>query len=267
MNRIEQKFKELKRAKKKAFIAYITAGDPTLAVTKELVPALEGAGVDMIELGIPFSDPLADGPTIQAASQRALKGGVSLKKVLAAVRDMRKTTGIPIMFMTYFNPVLKYGVGRFMADCRRSGVDGVIVPDLPCSEAKETARYAKRTGVAQIFLAAPTSIKTSLKEISNRSRGFIYYVSLTGVTGARRSLSGEITRKVRSIKSISGKPVAVGFGVSTSSQAREVARSADGVIVGSALVKIVENNIDDKAAIISKVSKFARSLSEAIHNE
>jgi len=265
MNRIEQKFKELKRAKKKAFIAYITAGNPTLAVTKDLVPALERAGVDMIELGIPFSDPLADGPTIQAASQLALKGGVNLKKILAMVRDVRKTTGIPIVFMTYFNPVLKYGVGRFMADCRRSGVDGVIAPDLPCGEAKDMARYAKGAGVAQIFLAAPTSTKKSLGEISNMSRGFIYYVSLTGVTGARRSLPGEIARKVRSIKSISGKPVAVGFGVSTPSQAREIARSADGVIVGSALVKIIENNIGDKAAIISKVSKFAKSLAEAIH--
>lgn len=267
MNRIESKFRELKKKKKKAFIAYITAGDPTIAVTGELVPALERSGVDIIELGVPFSDPLADGPVIQAASSRALKNGVNLRKIFSLVSALRKRTEIPIAFMTYYNPVLKYGVRKFAGDCRRRGVDGVITPDLPCGEAKDLVRAARATGIATIFLAAPTSTGQSLREIARLSRGFIYYVSLTGVTGARKDLPKEISKKVKLIKSMSGKPVAVGFGVSTPSQARVVAGSADGVIVGSAIIKLIENNLGNKADIIHKVSKFARSLAEAIHGE
>lgn len=262
MNRIDAKFKELKKEKKKAFIAYITAGDPNLAMTEKLVIALEKSGVDMIELGIPFSDPLADGPTIQAASQRALLAGASLKKILRLVVRIRKKTDIPLVFMTYYNPVLKYGLARFFSCCRSCGVDGVIVPDLPCEEARELMALCRKSGIAAIFLAAPTSTRSSIKNIVKNSRGFIYYVSLAGVTGARTKLPPEVLSKVKLIKSMTDKPVAVGFGVSNAKQAARIARVADGVIIGSAIVKI----IGEKKNIVSKVLNFAKGVARTIHN-
>jgi len=262
MNRIDKKFKELKKTKKKAFIAYITAGDPNLNTTSRLVQALEKSGVDIIELGIPFSDPLADGPTIQAASQRALKAGATLRKTFAIIAHLRNKVAIPIVLMTYFNPVLRYGPARFFESCKACGVDGVIVPDLPCVEAKELVRLGHKKGIATIFLAAPTSTAESIKQIAKNSSGFIYYVSLTGVTGARTKLASDIAANVRRIKAVTNKPVAIGFGVSTPGQAAQMAKTADGVIVGSAIVKI----IGEKKDIVSRVSRFARSLSKAIHN-
>jgi len=262
MNRIDKKFKELRAKKKKAFIAYITAGDPSLAMTERIVAALQRSGVDIIELGIPFSDPLADGPVIQAASERALEKGATLAKVFALVTRLRKKTEIPLVFMTYYNPVLRYGLSEFVKSCKRTGVDGVILPDLPCEEAGELIKLGRKAGIATIFLAAPTSTRKSLKTIAKNSRGFIYYVSLTGVTGARSSLPPEIASNVKLIKSMTDKPVAVGFGVSRPEQARHIARAADGVIVGSAIVKI----IGEKRNIVPKVSSFAKRLSKAIHN-
>ncbi len=265
MSRIDKKFRELKKEGKRAFIAYITAGDPSLAVTKKIVLSLEGSGVDIIELGIPFSDPIADGPTIQAASHRALAGGVTLKKIFSMMAGLRKTTRIPIAFMTYYNPVLKYGVERFVKSCKLNGVDGVIIPDLPYEEAKDLIRCAKRGGVATIFLAAPTSTIKRTRDIVKNSTGFIYYVSLTGVTGVRSKLPSEVASKVKAIKSMTRKPVAVGFGISRSGQARDMARISDGVIVGSAIVKIIADNQRDVKALISKVSNFAKNISRAIH--
>ncbi len=262
MNRIDKKFKELRRQKKKAFIAYITAGDPSLAMTENIVITLEKSGVDIIEIGIPFSDPLADGPTIQAASQRALEKRVNLKDILGMAKRLRVRTDIPIVFMTYFNPVLKYGLERFFKSCGASGVDGLIVPDLPCEEAKDLIALGKSSGLSTIFLIAPTSTPTRIKNIAKNSRGFIYYVSLTGVTGARERLPNEIVSNVRLIKSMTDKPVAVGFGISNPDQARGIAKVADGVIVGSAIVKV----IGEERAAISKISNFAKGLARAIHN-
>jgi len=266
VNRIDKKFKELKKRGKKAFIAYITAGDPNLLTTKKVVSALEDAGVDIIELGIPFSDPLADGPVIQAASYRALQRKVTLKKVFALVHGLRKATDIPIAFMTYYNPVLKYGVEKFVKSCKYSGVDGVIIPDLPYEEAEDLIRCARREKVATIFLAAPTSTKRRIKDIVKNSTGFIYYVSLTGVTGPRKKLPPEVASNVRTIKSVTRKPVAVGFGISAPGQARSIARIADGVIVGSAIVKIIADNQKNNNAIISKVFQFSKTLARSIHN-
>lgn len=263
MNRIDRTFKRLKALKKRAFITYITAGDPSLAMTAKLVPALEKAGVDLVELGIPFSDPLADGPVIQAASKRALDRGAKLKKIFAMVKALRRTSGIPLVFMTYYNPVLHYGIGRFMKECRKCGVDGVIVPDLPCDEAKELMRYSRREKVAAIFLAAPTSTNARLRAIAKNSAGFIYYVSLTGVTGARAKLPPEVISRVRAIKHMTKKPVCVGFGVSTPGQARHIAAVADGVIVGSAIVKVIGDT--PQGALVNKVSAFAKRLAGAIH--
>jgi tryptophan synthase, alpha subunit len=266
MNRVDKKFNELNRDKKKAFIAYITAGDPSLAMTKSIVLALEGAGVDIIELGIPFSDPLADGPTIQAASYRALKKGVTLKKIFLLAGALRKVTEIPLVFMTYYNPVLRYGIEKFIKSCYSNGVDAVIVPDLPYEEAKDIIRYAKEYGVATIFLAAPTSSEKRIKEIVNHSTGFIYYVSLTGVTGSRAKLPVEVASKVRFIKSMTKKPVAVGFGISSARQAGDIAKCADGVIVGSAIVKLIADNRNNSKALLSKVSNFSKKIAGAVHN-
>lgn len=262
MNRIDKKFKELKEKSKKAFIAYITAGDPSLRMTGEVVCALERSGADIVELGIPFSDPVADGPTIQAASERALKKGVNLKKIFNMVSVLRRKSGIPIVFMTYYNPVMQYGVREFFAGCKENGVDGVIIPDLPVEESGDVVRFGRRYKIATIFLAAPTSGRKRIAYIAKYSKGFIYYVSLTGVTGARRSLPGELSSKVRKIKSLTGMPVAVGFGVSTAAQAKGVAGMADGVIVGSAIVKIIGEGKD----IISRVSDFAGRLAKAVHD-
>jgi tryptophan synthase alpha chain len=262
MNRINRVFKELKALRRKAFIAYITAGDPDLALTGKLVLLLERSGADIIELGIPFSDPIADGPTIQAASYRALSKKTNLVKVFRLVEKLRKYTEIPIVFMTYYNPLFKYGPGRFFASCKRAGVDGVIVPDLPVEESGELVRLGKKTGISTIFLAAPTSTKGRMKNIVKSSSGFIYYVSSTGVTGTRRSLPGDMMKNVRIMKSMTSKPVAVGFGVSDAKQAKLIAKIADGVIVGSAIVKMIAK----RGIMVPRISLFAKKISEAVHN-
>lgn len=263
MNRIDKKFKVLKALKRKAFIPYITAGDPDIATTGKIVIALENAGADIIELGIPFSDPVADGPTIQAASQRALAKGASLKKIFAMVQALRARTRIPLVFMTYYNPVFKYGPEKFFRMCREACVDGVIIPDLPIEEAREAISLSRKENVALIFLVAPTSPKARIGKIAAKSTGFIYYVSLTGVTGARKKLPPEVLENVRLVKSLTDKPVAVGFGISDAKQARYIAGVADGVIVGSAIVKI----IGEKKDAIARVSKLAKNLANAIHGK
>lgn len=264
INRIDKKFKELKTRGRRAFIAYITAGDPDLSTTGKLIRELERSGVDIIELGIPFSDPLADGPTIQDASQRAIRGGVTVAKIFKMVRKARLASGIPLVFMTYYNPVFKYGVDRFIRNCVASGIDGIIVPDLPYEEAVGLARSCNRGGIRLIFLVAPTSGVERIKKIVKRSKGFIYYVSLTGVTGVRKILSKEIKPKVSLIRSMTNLPVCVGFGISNPSQAREAARISDGVIVGSAIVSVIAEMKDNKN-LTAKVSGFTKVLADAIH--
>ncbi|MFA6320890.1 MAG: tryptophan synthase subunit alpha [Candidatus Omnitrophota bacterium] len=264
MNRIDKRFKELKMAGKKAFIAYVTAGDPDLAMTRKVVLALEGAGVDMIELGIPFSDPVADGPTIQAASQRALMHGASLKKIFAMVQTLRRNTEIPLVFMTYYNPVFQFGLNKFFNTCRDTGVDGVIIPDLSIEEAGDAIALGKKNGVATIFLIAPTSPRSRIKAIAAKSKGFIYYVSLAGVTGARKKLPPEVAANVKMIKSMTDKPVAVGFGISDAKQARSIAKVADGVIVGSAIVRLVGA---ERGGTVKNTVKLVKGLARSIHGK
>lgn len=261
MNRIDRKFKELK--KKKAFIAFITAGDPNLKTTEELVLAFEQSGVDIIELGVPFSDPLADGPTIQASSQRALKKGVNLEKILQLVKRLRQRSQIPIALMTYYNPVFHYGEEKFIRDAKKCGVDGVIIPDLPPEEARIIIKWARALDCSTTFFLAPTTTKQRMKQIVKASTGFVYYVSLRGVTGARKGISKEIAEKIQFAKRFTRKPICVGFGVSTPTQVQSVAKIADGIIVGSAIINQIERN-KGKKNLVKNVSRFVWTLAKSI---
>ena len=264
MNRIENKFKELISKGNKAFIPFITAGDPTLDITRSLILRLESAGADIIELGIPFSDPIADGPSIQKASLRALENNTSLKDIISMVSDLRKDTQIPIVLMGYYNPIYKYGVHCFVNDAVKSGIDGVIVADLPPEEASELISPAKEYGLATIFLVAPTSTPDRVKLIAETSTGYIYCVSTTGVTGAREKVSDTLEPMIKLIQEYTDKPISVGFGVSTPDQAREVSKMSDGVIIGSAIVNLIEKYKDDPEKMLVSVEEFASSIANAI---
>jgi tryptophan synthase alpha chain len=237
MSRIGASFKQIRSRGGKAFVPYIMAGDPSVARTKELVRILEECGADIIELGVPFSDPLADGPTIQKAAQRSLLGGMTLGGALELVHELRTITQIPIVFMTYYNPIFKYGEERFVREAAAAGLDGMIVPDLPPDEAANLLRFSRKASVDLIFLLAPTSTEERIKKVSKASGGFIYYVSITGITGAKLSMESSIESHIAKIRSETVKPVAVGFGISTPEEAASVSRFADAVIVGSAIVK------------------------------
>jgi len=263
MNRIDQKFIDLKRKKKKAFIAFITAGDPNLKITEELVFAFERSGVDIVELGVPFSDPLADGPIIQASSQRSLQKGTNLNKIFNTVKRIRQQSQIPIALMTYYNPIFCYGEDKFIRDARKCGVDGVIIPDLPPEEANGIMASAKMYRLATIFFLAPTTTRQRMKKIIKTATGFIYYISLTGVTGLRKGFSNKNAANIRSAKRITKKPICVGFGISTPAQVRSVAKIADGIIVGSAIVKQIEKN-QGRASLVKNVSRFVRRLAREL---
>ena len=262
MSRISDKFDALRRVGKKALIPYIMAGDPDMAVTSELILRMEKDGADIIELGVPFSDPLADGPTIQRAGIRALANGVKLRDVLSLVKDVRRKTQIPIILMLYYNLVFAHGEEKFVRDAISAGVDGVIIPDLPPEEAGNISAMAEKASFDIIFLLAPTSSEDRIRLIVEKSAGFIYYVSLTGVTGARRDLDKGIESAIRKIKKMTDKPVCCGFGISGPEQAARVAGWADGVIVGSAIVGLIEKS--GKAVSVSKAGRFVKGLKQAI---
>lgn len=240
MSRIAEKFATLRQRGGKALVTFITAGDPDLATTEALIHCLERAGADVIELGVPFSDPMADGPTIQRASERALAAGTTLPGILATVRAVRRVSQVPIVLMGYYNPVFLYGVERFVADAAAAGVDGVLVVDLPPEEAAGFHRLAQAGGIEVVFLLTPTSDDARIRKVARLGGGFLYYVSVTGVTGARASVAESVFPHVRRIKELSSLPVAVGFGIAEPAQAAAVARVADGVVVGSALVQLFE---------------------------
>jgi tryptophan synthase alpha chain len=259
MNRIEKKFREIKRSRKKAFVAFITAGYPNLSITEKLVLEFARRGVDIVELGVPFSDPLADGQVIQESSAYALKKGVHLKDIMGLVKRLRLKTEIPICLMTYYNPVFAFGENKFCRQARLSGVDGMIIPDLPPEEGKLLLKSARKEGLDVISFIAPTTEVKRIKYISRITTGFIYYVSLTGVTGARSRLPKDLLKNIRMVKMHTHKPVCVGFGVSNRSQARQILNVADGVIVGSAIVRKIKENIG-QADLVRKVSNFVSSL-------
>lgn len=261
MNRIDAKFKELKRQNKKAFIVFITAGYPNLKITEELILKFSEIGVDILELGVPFSDPMADGPVIQESSQIALRQKVHLIDILRLVKKVRLVTQIPICLMTYYNPIFCFGEERFIKIAKASGVDGVIIPDLPPEEAKTLVRLARKSGIDIIFFISPTTLKKRIKFISQVSKGFIYYISLTGVTGPRRKLSSDLLRNLKEIKKYTSKAVCVGFGVSSPQQVSSIYRISSGVIVGSAIVKKIKENIK-RPDLVKRVCNFVRRLKD-----
>jgi tryptophan synthase alpha chain len=256
MSRISKVFNNLKRNGRKALIPYIMSGDPSLSATKKYIIDLEAAGADIIELGVPFSDPLADGPTIQRAAERSLRHGTTLRKVLGLVKEIRRKSEIPLILMTYYNPVFRFGIKRFVKEAVSSGVDGVIIPDLIPDEAGDVIKISKQHGLDTVFLLAPTSTHDRLYKVSRASSGFIYYVSITGITGSQLSIGREMERTLRSLKAISGKPVAVGFGISNPKEASMVARLADGVIVGRAIVKLIAER--------KSITHFVKEIRKAI---
>ena len=263
MNRIEEKFAQLKKKSRKAFVSYITAGDPNLERTEELVLALERAGTDIIELGIPFSDPLADGKTNQAAAERALKNNVTLKQVINLVKNLRQKTQIPIIFFTYINPVYQYGYEKFAEDAAKAGVDGVLALDMPPEEVSPLKIELDKNGVNSIFLIAPTSTEARIKKITSQANGFIYYVSRTGVTGEQKSMSGDIEEHINLIKKYSEIPVVVGFGVSNPNHVREISKFADGVVVGSAIVRRIGEG-GDSDDMVKNIEKFVKELTKPL---
>ena len=268
MNPIRATFDRLRRQRRAALIPFIMGGEPSLSTLGSLLLALEDAGADIIEVGIPFSDPLADGPVIQAASSRALARGVTPPKVLDAIASVRHRLKAPVVALCYWNPITQFrvngqaGVGDFIRTARAAGLSGVIVPDLPVEEG-QPLRAAARGQFATIFLAAPTSPPARLRMIARASEGFIYYVSVVGTTGARRELPPALLHGVRQIKRLTTKPVCVGFGISTPAQAHQVARVADGVIVGSALVRVIEQARSASSAA-RMAGSFVRRLRRAV---
>ena len=237
-NRIEKTFAELKKFEKKALIAFITGGDPDIETTEKLVLAMEEAGADIIEIGIPFSDPVAEGIVIQEADARALAGGCTVDKLFDMVKRLRETTNIPLLFMTYANPIYAYDKERFMQKCKEVGIDGIIVPDVPFEEKDEFESECNRYDISLISLIAPTSGKRA-EEIAREAQGFLYCVSSLGVTGMRSDINTNIAELITQVKKVSSIPCAIGFGISTPEQAREMAEISDGVIIGSAIVKLI----------------------------
>ena len=255
---IEAVFRKRAQENRIALIPFITAGDPSLLDTERLVVTLEENGADIVELGVPFSDPLADGPIIQRASERSLQNGTTLKKILNCVKKIRKKSDIPIVLMSYYNTILKMGLGDFANRAEEVGVDGVIIPDLPPEEANDWVKAARAKRLATIFLVAPTSTPERIKKIAQVSRGFLYYVSLTGVTGVRDKIQKSVREKVRLISNFSNLPVCVGFGISKPEHVQQLVKFANGVIVGSVLVRLIEES--NKKYLLKNVGVFIQKF-------
>ena len=259
--RIKEAFVAASRRKEAALIPFIEAGDPDLATTKELLHALSEAGADLIELGYPFSDPLADGPTIQAAAQRALKGGIRLGEVLNMVAEISSKITPPILIMGYLNPFLRFGLEAFAEKATAAGLCGTIIPDLPMEEADHWRKLAKAKGLANVLLAAPTTDQKRLAILAQKTSGFLYYVSVTGITGARKDLPPDLALKLQTAREVSPVPVAVGFGIANADQVATMAPHAHGVVVGSAIVKIIAET--PRTRVVEEVFSFVRTLKEA----
>ena len=257
--RIQSLFDRLKKEGRAALVAYITAGDPSPDTTPALVAALERGGSDLIELGVPFSDPIADGPVIMAATERALKAGTTLAKVVEMARAIRTKSEIPLLLFTYMNPALRYGLDKLSRDAKEAGIDGCLLTDLSVEEAEGYVAVMRAAGLDTVFLAAPTSTEERLRLVARYSTGFIYLVSRTGVTGERQQLSESLAPLIARTRAVTNLPLAAGFGIATPAQAGEVAKMADGVVVGSAIVRLVEQH-----GSAAPLEAYARSLREGM---
>lgn len=260
MSRIANMWKQ--KEGRKALVTFVTAGDPDKETTPSLVLALEKGGADLVELGVPFSDPMADGPVIQKSSERALMHGTSLGDVLTMVKKVRETSQIPLLLMGYYNPILSYGLKKFAKDAKNAGVDAVLVVDLPPEESEDLDQELQKAEIDFVYLLTPTSDEDRIKKVSERARGFIYFVSITGVTGGKLIGEKEIKSKMAQIRRHTKLPIAIGFGISTPEQAKSMSRFADGVVVGSAFVKLVEST--PTASLVDVISSFASQINAAI---
>ncbi len=263
MNRIDRLFETCRARKRAAFIPYVTAGFPDMETTEALIPRLEQAGADMIELGVPFSDPIADGPTIQKASTAAIEAGTTLRGILDMAARLRKKTQIPLILFSALNPLLSFGLKELAMACVRIGIDGLLVPDLPPEEAAGLIFECRRKSLSLIFLAAPTTPSARLKMIAKKSTGFIYFISTTGVTGARDSMDSSLFAHLKELRALTDKPVAVGFGISRPEHVARLKDQVDGVIVGSALVRCLEEE-GSREARLQRAESFVKSLSSAL---
>jgi tryptophan synthase alpha chain len=263
MNRIEECFARLKRAGRKGFVVYIGAGDPNLAATRELAIAFDQVGVDILELGVPFSDPLADGLVNQLAAQRGLESGTTPPKLLKTVSEIRRKSQIPIVLYIYFNLIHRVGLERFIKDAAKAGVDGLLVLDLPPEESDNYEALMKKNGLCHIYLVAPTTPEDRMEFIVKRGSGFIYYISREGVTGMQKQVSSNLAQQTGKIRAHTKLPIAVGFGISTPEQAGQVARSADAVVVGSAVVNQIAKHGKSKG-LVKHATKFVKSLADAV---
>jgi tryptophan synthase alpha chain len=261
--RISQVFSRLKQENRPGLIAYITAGDPNPERTPALVAALERGGADIIELGVPFSDPIADGPVIQRGSDRALQAGTTVTRVLEIAAAIRRKSDIPIVLFTYLNPLLRYGLEKLAKDAVASGIDGCLLTDLSVEEAGKYIGVMRSSGLDTVFLAAPTSTERRLKLVAEYSSGFVYLVSRTGVTGEQASVSAAVAPLVKSMRAVTELPLAVGFGIATAAHAAEVGAVADAVVVGSAFVRVIEQNAG-RPELESKLEALARELSSGL---
>jgi tryptophan synthase alpha chain len=259
MTRIGRLFANLKRDNRKGLIAYLTVGDPSPDRTPALVEALVRGGADLIELGVPFSDPIADGPVIQAAGERALKAGATLARVLQVAAEIRRTSQVPLLLFTYLNPVVRYGLERLANDAAAAGIDGCLLIDASVEEAQEYVGAMHRYGLDTVFLAAPTSTERRLKLVAQYSTGFVYLLSRTGVTGERDSLSNTVGPLVQAMRAITDLPLAVGFGISRPEQVTELGRQVEAVVVGSAIVRLIERNAGN-ASLEIQLESFVREL-------
>ena len=263
MSRIQARFEALARERRKALIPYITAGDPHPSLTVPLMRALVEAGADILELGVPFSDPMADGPVIQRAGERALKHGVGLANVLSMVGDFRKTdTTTPIVLMGYANPIEAMGVEKFVAAAKKADIDGVIVVDYPPEECEQFAALAKNAGIDPIFLLAPTSTDKRIEQVARVGSGYLYYVSLRGITGASHIDLGDVAARIPRIRAATKLPIGVGFGIRDAESARRVAQTADAVVIGSRIIQEIEAGAADQA--VSRVKAFLKPIREAL---
>ncbi|HYB91810.1 MAG TPA: tryptophan synthase subunit alpha [Candidatus Binataceae bacterium] len=261
--RIANKFRELRERNEAALIPFIVAGDPDLDATRRLVVELESCGADLIELGVPFSDPMADGPANQRAVARGLASGASLPSILSLVADLRKVTQIPIILFGYFNPYMHYGCEQLATDAARAGADGILAVDLPPEESAELAKPARRSGLDLIYLLAPTTPIERARRIARAASGFLYYVAVTGVTGVRERIGADVEQKVRELRTITDLPVGVGFGISTPDQAARVASFADAVVVGSAISLLIEAH-QKSPDMVATVGALVRAMKDAM---